>query len=778
MKRFLTFTLLMSLIATSAFAFNREADTVAEVCARQINDDKVEVAWSWDESTDCDTCEYNVYKKNVIKGKDVELFAEKVTGTVIVDTTWAEAPFGVYQWGVEVVSETNDNNVNIINVDFEDGMMPEGWVTTSQQIYQTTSEWSVSERLAYTNFPAKGKYAAFSNGTAYDGLRYEMITSAVDLTTSISAALSFDYANVEFLGDKCVLNVKVGTSQEGPWETVFSTADSYANEWTYKTIDLTQFIGQTIYVAFENEDYNGYGIGVDNIVLSSIEPKIVWSNTLDKDMYTTVEVTVTSNATESMSGTTVKFVNLYETGFDYEAVLDATATYEWTEFRKGTYEYTVYKKGYESCATAEVVDITDETALECVLTEIINAAKDLYVSPTGFAKWENADADTRAIESYTVLLNGVEEATVTTSYYQHEDVTPGEKYTTSVIANYNTGDAEATEYTWTCVACDEFEGVSNLESTCSDGNAILTWELPEGNYMTDFLNYDDSLNFNYIGQTDGSSFYWGVMFPALDMMPGDLTKVMMFDGVAHSGEFFIYLGGDTIPEVLVTKQEYECNGTGEYVDFNLLKPVVINGTENLWIVFTNTDGSTQVAPFSDVESKNGDWISIDGEQWFKASDVFGLPMTWQVRGLIERGADPLGVVLYRDGELVVNDIISEEIYSDPMTELGTYEYDIRVVYTNYAISCPQNLTIEYVGLAENDSNVLSIYPNPVKDKLTIAAEKMTRITIVNAFGQVMYNAEIVDNEQIIDLTQYEAGIYLVHIATETGFVTEKITVIR
>ena len=135
-------------------------------------------------------------------------------------------------------------------------------------------------------------------------------------------------------------------------------------------------------------------------------------------------------------------------------------------------------------------------------------------------------------------------------------------------------------------------------------------------------------------------------------------------------------------------------------------------------------------------------------------------------------------MLYRDGELVVNDIISEETYSDAMTEFGTYEYDIRVIYTNYAISCPQNLTIEYVGLAENDSNVLSIYPNPVKDKLTIAAEKMTRITIVNAFGQVMYNNEVIDDEQIIDLTQYEAGIYVVHITTETGFVTEKITVIR
>lgn len=775
MKRFLTTIVLMVLMTPSLLY----ADTIVEVYAQQISADEVKVLWSRDEIEHRDTYEYNVYKRNVLFGTEETLFAMNVTDTVIIDDTWGTASAGVYQWGVEVLkaNRQGDRN-NILNIDFEDGKMPEGWVTTSEQVYPTTSEWSVSKSLMYTNFPANGQYSAFSNGTAYGGLHYNMITSAIDLKSAEDATLSFDYANVEFLGDICVLNVKVGTSQEGPWETVFTTGEDYANVWTPKSVSLSEYIGQTIYIAFENEDYNGYGIGVDNIVLRTKEPDIVWSNLLEKDMYTTVEVTVTSNATESLEGTMVSFVNVYEEGNDYEIELDATAHYEWTEFRKGTYKYTVSKNGYDSEATEEVIEILGETSLECALTEIISAVETLYVSPTGLAIWEGDDVTSRSVENYTVSLNDVEEATVTELYYRHENVIPGETYTTKVVANYNTGAAEAVEYTWTCVACDEYEGVSNLSATNSDGNAVLSWILPRGDLKTETLNYDDGLNFNIIGLQGGGNFFWGVMFPAEDMMPGTLTKVMMFDAEAHTGDIYIYLGGDTSPGTLITTQAYECTAVNDYVDFRLIEPVTIDGTQNLWIVFGNNDNSAQVAPASDVESENGGWISIEGEQWYTGYDVLGFPLSWQIRGFIERGADPIGVIIYRDGELLKNEIITSETYSDPMTEIGTYEYNIEVVYTNYAISCQQTMEFEFLSVAENNPNMMSIYPNPVKDNLTISAENMCRVTITNALGQIMFDENVESDNEIINVTQYEAGVYIVHVATKTGTAVERITVVR
>lgn len=781
MKRILTmFILMVLLIPSKMYANFMQADTtVTEVYAQELDSQDVKVFWSWNEINLREAYEFSLYRRNNIVDGDVVLLAENLTDTVFIDTAWNNVNAGLYQWGVEVQNATRKTHRgDIINVDFEDGKMPEGWITTSEQVYPTTSEWSVAQALMYTYFPADGQYSAFSNGTTNEGLHYDMITSAIDLKTAISANLSFDYANLEFFGGICVFNVKVGTSQEGPWETIFTTGEDYTNTWTNLTLDLSEYLGQTIYLAFENEDYSGYGIGVDNIVLTAEVPNIVWSNILEKDMYTTVEITVTSEVAEGLEGTRVSFINLIETGNDYEITLDDTGYYQWTEFRKGTYEYTVYSDEYESCATKEVIDIFDETSLECVLEEIIIAAKDLYVSPTGFAKWEGEDVMTRAIESYTVSLNGVEEATVTEKFYQHENITAGETYTTKVVANYKTGDSEAIEYTWTCVACDEYDGVLNFDATYSDGSAVLTWRFPDGDYKTDELYYDNGANFNLIGQQGGGNFFWGVMFPADDMMPGTLTKVMMFDGSAHTGDIYIYLGGDTIPETLITTQAYECTAVNDYVDFKLLEPVTIDGTQNLWIVFGNNDNSAQVAPASDVNSKNGGWLSIDGEQWYTGSEVLGIPLAWQVRGFIERGADPIGLILYRDGELLENEIITSEIYSDPITEIGTYKYSFAVVYNNYAIACPQTFDFEYLSINENANNTMSVYPNPVKDNLTVTAENMTSIIISNALGQIVLEQNVVSDNEIISMTQYEAGVYFVRIITETGTAVERITVVR
>ena len=618
--------MMMVLMVPSAFSFNnfnnvRQADTVKEVYAQPINDNEVKVVWSWDKIEHRDAYQYNVYKRNVLFDSESVLVAENVTDTVIIDNTWGDDAVGVYQWGVEVVDNNSvDDRSEILNIDFEDGVMPEGWVTTSEQVYPTTSEWSVATGLAYVNFPAHGQYSAFSNGTGIDGsLHYNMITSAINLKHAESATLSFDYANVEFLGVVCVLNVKVGTSQDGPWETVFTIGENQ-DTWTSASVSLSDYVGQTIYIAFENKDFGGMGIGVDNIVLNTTEPTIVWSNALEKDMITSVEVKVISNSTESLSGTTVSFVNVNEIGNDYEVELDETAYYKWNDFRKGIYKYTVSKKGYNSDATGQSIEILDETSLECVLTEIIHAAEFLRVSPTGLATWEGEEINSRSIESYTVLLNGVEEATVTDLHYRHEDVTAGETYTTTVIANFASGSSDPVEYTWTAVACDEYEGVSDLAVKYISGDeALLTWTLP---------------------------------------------------------------------------------------------------------------------------------------------------------------VEAIGALVYRDGELLTDEILNDEAYSDPLTAAGTFNYCVEAVYEDYVTSCLQCEEFEYDGVSvkDNDANAMRIYPNPVKDNLTITAEAMTRITITNTLGQVMYDEEVVSDNQEVNVSQYKAGVYVVRIATETGVIVERVVV--
>ena len=69
---------------------------------------------------------------------------------------------------------------------------------------------------------------------------------------------------------------------------------------------------------------------------------------------------------------------------------------------------------------------------------------------------------------------------------------------------------------------------------------------------------------------------------------------------------------------------------------------------------------------------------------------------------------------------------------------------------------------------------MNIYPNPTDGKLNTEVELMTRITIFNTMGQVVYDNEVVSDKETIDMTNYQGGMYLLRITTENGVMTERV----
>ena len=72
----------------------------------------------------------------------------------------------------------------------------------------------------------------------------------------------------------------------------------------------------------------------------------------------------------------------------------------------------------------------------------------------------------------------------------------------------------------------------------------------------------------------------------------------------------------------------------------------------------------------------------------------------------------------------------------------------------------------------------NLYPNPTNGNVTIEAEGMQRITVVNELGQLVYDAEASNDTETLDMSQFGAGVYMIRIYTENGMGVKRVSVIR
>ena len=77
-----------------------------------------------------------------------------------------------------------------------------------------------------------------------------------------------------------------------------------------------------------------------------------------------------------------------------------------------------------------------------------------------------------------------------------------------------------------------------------------------------------------------------------------------------------------------------------------------------------------------------------------------------------------------------------------------------------------------VGINENTSNTISIYPNPATTVLNVDAEGYNTVEIVNILGQVVYGANATSNMQI-NVSLLDNGVYFVRLSGANGTATQK-----
>lgn len=376
--------------------------------------------------------------------------------------------------------------------------------------------------------------------------------------------------------------------------------------------------------------------------------------------------------------------------------------------------------------------------------------------------------------------------------------------------------------------CDAPKNVYVEATYNEDGTFGATLKMSYDPNASDWLYYDDGINIDALGGETLSTMYWGVMFP--DYMISEyeglvLTKVSMYVYAYTSGDINIYHGGNNAPGELIHSQPYSTSTVGEYEEFELTTALPIDPSMNLWVTFSSNQGENYpAATAADCGNPNARWISVDGEQWFDFYIVTGGYLaTWMVRAFVESARGEVAELspitdyeytastgdvvragapknnyfdhynIYRSTTNDNYELVGESTsrtYFDELTELGTYYYKVTSFYSSDEEECESEpapaygddtqdyVVVEVVSIEENGVKGMMIYPNPTQGNLTINAEAMNRITITNALGQVIYDQKVATDNKVINMSQYEAGIYMVRIETTTGIAVERVTVVK
>ena len=125
-------------------------------------------------------------------------------------------------------------------------------------------------------------------------------------------------------------------------------------------------------------------------------------------------------------------------------------------------------------------------------------------------------------------------------------------------------------------------------------------------------------------------------------------------------------------------------------------------------------------------------------------------------------------------------------YFDGLVDAGnTYYYQVTAVYADGCESEPAMaegtdndfVVVGVTGIDELNGNV-ALYPNPTKGNVKIEAAGMRHITVVSSLGQVLYDADVNADEMELNMAQWNTGVYVVRIVTESGINTQRVTVVR
>lgn len=127
-----------------------------------------------------------------------------------------------------------------------------------------------------------------------------------------------------------------------------------------------------------------------------------------------------------------------------------------------------------------------------------------------------------------------------------------------------------------------------------------------------------------------------------------------------------------------------------------------------------------------------------------------------------------GSEYYTENEISFNiyDANDELLFSSPDSLIVGRLFD----YTNM---CNDTTS---VGEIHHGSTVLNVFPNPVRNQMTVSAKGMNNVKVYDIVGQEVVNVPVNEDEITLDTERFADGVYLISVETANGLISKKIII--
>ena len=233
--------------------------------------------------------------------------------------------------------------------------------------------------------------------------------------------------------------------------------------------------------------------------------------------------------------------------------------------------------------------------------------------------------------------------------------------------------------------------------------------------VTEWLHYGSDVyggNLAYI--PEGIPFSWAVSFPPERLQAYDgftMTQVALYENEWNLGDLKLqvcygnaYMPLTTMDEQIVTPE----NLVG-LVEIQLLRPVEIDASQHLWIVFSELDATETYSAaicYDDNADPNARWVQMEENKWADAA-MYG---PWET---------------------------------------------IQFMIWGYVINDPWGVETQLTPISS------SVYPNPGGNTLNICtAIQMGQVEVYDLTGRLVYKQELTDNIISINAESWPAEAYV------------------